>query len=161
MSTPERTLNELFKAALCFLIPGYEGSRLSVMFATRLLLASRGLSLLLLLSLLVHPNAYAASQLDAMSAKKMVIARGVGHSIKVHEGQKVVLRGRIVSLGEDAFLLQRGSKPAVSVPYNEITQVQTPGVPTATKIGIGVGIGVVIGVAAVIIHTNSRSWYSR
>ena len=155
MSMPKHNHIDRINAALRSLLHSDETRRLSLLFPVRLVLASRGLPLLLLLALLVHTTAYAASPLDATSAKKMIIARGVGHSVKVHEGKKIVLRGKIVSLGEDDFLLRTGSKSAVNVPYNEVTQVQTPGLPTAAKIGIAIGAGIVIGVTAVILHATS------
>ena len=160
MPTPKQDLTARTNVALGSLLPSCQAIHLWLPFTVRLVLATRSLTFLLLLTLLAHTTAYAASPLDALSAKKMVIARGVGHSVKVHEGEKIVLRGKIVSLGEDAFMLQTGSKPAVPVPYNRVTQVQSSGLPTATKIGITVGAAAVVGVAAVIIYATSGSWYS-
>jgi hypothetical protein len=82
-------------------------------------------------------------------AKQMLQARGVGQMVKVKETDGTTLRARIVSLGGESVVVQDGSKPAVTVPYDHITAVKGPGLSTGAKVTIGVVVGVVVAAAIV------------
>lgn len=118
---------------------------------------SRLFALLLAVTLLSDCTAFATSTPDAASAKQQIAVRGVGKGVKVHEADGTVLRGKIVSVGEDSFGLQVGSKPRVEVAFANIRAVEGPGLSKGAKIGIGIGIGVVLVVAIVVGTVASRA----
>lgn len=112
---------------------------------------SRITALILAITFLSDRVALAIPTSDAASAKQQIAARGVGKSIKVHESDGTVLRGKIVSLGEDSFGLQVESKPSVEVTFANVRAVDGPGLSKGAKIGIGVGVGLVLAVLIVAI----------
>jgi len=77
---------------------------------------SRATALLLALTFVIERAAFATSMPDAAGTKQQIAARGVGKGVKVQEADGTVLRGKIVSMGEDSFGMQVGSKPVVEVP---------------------------------------------
>ncbi len=99
-------------------------------------------ALLLVITFSTERIALAASTPDAASAKQQVASRGLGKGVKIREADGTSLRGKIVSLGEDSFGLQVGSKPAIDVPYAAVTEVQGPGLSRGARIGLWVGVGV-------------------
>jgi len=110
---------------------------------------SRATALLLALTFVTERAAFATSSPDAASAKQQIAARGVGKGVKVHEADGTVLRGKIVSMGEDSFGMQVGSKPVVEVPFANVREVQGPGLSKGAKIAIWTGVGVLVLVIAV------------
>lgn len=110
---------------------------------------TRMTALLLAITFLSERMALAIPTPDAASAKQQVAARGVGKSVKIHEADGTVLRGKILSLGDDSFGIQVGSKPPVEVPFANVRAVDGPGLSKGAKMGLTVG-GVVV-VAAVVI----------
>ena len=93
---------------------------------------------------------------DAASAKHQIEARGVGKGVKVHEADGAVLSGKIVSLNDDSFGIQVGSKPSVEIAYADVRAVDKPGLSTGAKIGIGVGIGVAVSAAVIAIYIGHQ-----
>ena len=110
---------------------------------------SRATALLLSLTFVTERGAFATITPDATSAKQQIAMRGVGKSVKVHEADGTVLRGRIVSLGEDSFGMQVGSKPVVDLPFANVREVQGPGLSKGAKIAIWTGVGVIVMAIAV------------
>ena len=105
---------------------------------------SRATALLLALTLVTERAAFATSTPDAASAKQQIAARGVGKGVKVHEADGTVLRGKIVSMGENSFGMQVGSKPVVEVPFANVREVQGPGLSKGAKIALWTGVGVFV-----------------
>ena len=102
-------------------------------------------------SMLATSVAYAADvPLTPATAKQMLQAKGVGKMVKVKETDGTTMRAKIVSIGDDSAVLQDGTKPAVTIPYSQVTAVKGPGLSTGAKIGIWVGVGAVATVAIVI-----------
>lgn len=114
-------------------------------------------TLLLVILFLSERVALAIPTPDAASAKQQIAARGVGKGVKVHEADGAVLRGKIVSLQDDTFSIQVGSKPPVEIAYANVRAVEKAGLSSGAKIGIGIGVGVVAGTAVVIGALASRS----
>ena len=112
---------------------------------------SRITALLLAIAFLSDRLALAIPTPDAASAKQQIATRGVGKSVKVHEADGTVLRGKIVSLGEDSFGIQIGSKPSIEVTFANVRAVDGPGLSKGAKIGMGVGAGVVLAVVIVAV----------
>lgn len=110
---------------------------------------SRVTALLLALTFASERLAFATATLDAVSAKQQIALRGVGKGVKVHEADGTVLRGKIVSMGEDSFGIQVGSKPVVEVPFASVREVQGPGLSKGAKIAIWTGVGVLVLIIAV------------
>jgi len=104
---------------------------------------------LLMLTIASERLAFATLTPDAVSAKQQIAARGVGKAVKVHEADGTVLRGKIVSIGEDSFGMQVGSKPVVEVTFAMVREVQGPGLSKGAKIAIWTGVGVLVLVIAV------------
>jgi len=104
---------------------------------------------LLMLTIASERLAFATLTPDAVSAKQQIAARGVGKGVKVHEADGTVLRGKIVSIGEDSFGMQVGSKPVVEVTFAMVREVQGPGLSKGAKIAIWTGVGVLVLVIAV------------
>ena len=104
---------------------------------------------LLMLTIASERLAFATLTPDAVSAKQQIAARGVGKGVKVHEADGTVLRGKIVSIGEDSFGMQVGSKPVVEVTFAMVREVQGPGLSRGAKIAIWTGVGVLVLVIAV------------
>ena len=96
---------------------------------------------------------------DAASAKQQIAARGVGKGVKVHEADGTVLRGKIVSMGEDSFGMQVGSKPVVDVPFANVREVQGPGLSKGAKIAIWTGVGVLV--LAIAVGASVGSAYGK
>ena len=112
---------------------------------------SRITALLLAITFLNEHVALAIPTPDAASAKQQIAARNVGKSVKVHEADGTVLRGKIVSLGEDSFGVQVGSKPPVEVTFANVRAVDGAGLSKGAKIGMGVAVGVVLAVVIVAV----------
>ncbi len=110
---------------------------------------SRATALLLALTSVIERGAFATSTPDAASAKQQIAARGGGKGVKVHEVDGTVLRGKIVSIGENSFAMQVGSKPVVEVLFANVREVQAPGLSKGAKIAIWTGVGVLVLVIAV------------
>ena len=104
---------------------------------------------LLMLTIASERLAFATLTPDAVSAKQQIAARGVGKGVKVHEADGTVLRGKIVSIAEDSFGMQVGSKPVVEVTFAMVREVQGPGLSRGAKIAIWTGVGVLVLVLAV------------
>lgn len=113
---------------------------------------SRLLAFLLAIAFLSERVALAMPTPDAASAKQQIAARGVGKGVRVHETDGTVLRGKIISVGEDSFGVQVGSKPPVEVAFANVRAVDGPGLSKGAKIGIGIGVvlvvAIVVGTAA-------------
>jgi hypothetical protein len=105
---------------------------------------SRVTTLLLALTFVTERAAFATLAPDAASAKQQIAARGVGKGVKVHEADGTVLRGKIVSMGENSFGMQVGSKPVVDVSFANVREVQGPGLSKGAKIAIWTGAGVIV-----------------
>lgn len=115
---------------------------------------SRTATLLFVTVFLCQRVALAIPTPDAASAKQQIAARGVGKGVKVHESDGSVLRGRIVSLNDDSFGIQVGSKPPMDVAFANVRAVDGPGLSGGAKIALGVGIGVAVSATAVAIFIS-------
>ncbi len=110
---------------------------------------SRVTALLLAMTSLCERLSFATSTPDARSAKQQIAARGVGKGVKVHEADGTVPRGKIVSMGEDRFGMQVGSKPVVEVPFRECARGAGAGAVEGSKDCNLAGVGVVVLVIAI------------
>lgn len=111
----------------------------------------RSVALTLAFTLSAASVAYAADvPLAPATAKQMLQARGVGKMVKVKEKDGTTVRAKIVSIGDDAIVLQNGSKPAVAISYGQMMAVKGAGLSTGAKVGIWVAVGVVATTAIVI-----------
>ena len=120
----------------------------------------RAISGVLSAVLFLNSVAVAATKppLDAVAAKQAVQARGVGKGVRVQEADGTVARGKIVSIGEESFGVQTGSKPAVEIAFAKVTEVQGAGLSKGEKIGIVVAVGVVVAVVLVaVLRTRTKT----
>lgn len=116
------------------------------------------IAFVLLVSILGDSLAYAETPtLPPATAKQMVQARGVGKGIKVKEADGTTIRGKIVSIGEDSFGVQVGSKAATEISYAQVTMVQRPGLSTWAKVGILLGVAVAATAAISVAYDGEHS----
>lgn len=72
---------------------------------------------------------------------------------------RTTVRAKIVSTGDESVVLKQGSKPNVTIRYDQMTSVNGPGFSTGAIVGITVGIAVAaaaIVVAVIASHPSGR-----
>ena len=106
---------------------------------------SRMTALVLALALLSERVALAVPTPDASSAQQQIASRGIGKSVKVHEADGTVLRGKIMWLKDDSFGVKVGSQRLVEVAFTNVRSVDGPGLSKGAKVGIGVSAGLLVG----------------
>jgi len=119
-------------------------------------------AILLIPALLSNNEAFAAKKpVDPVVVKAKVQGRGVGQGIRVTLTDKTDVKGLIVSIGEQSFVVKsKDAEKPVDVEYAQVTTIHNKKMSTGQKVGIGVAIAgtAVIVTAAVIGIEFCRSW---
>jgi hypothetical protein len=121
----------------------------------------RSTALLLIPALLSSSFAFAARPLTPPAVKTKLEARGLGHGIRVTLLSNGEAKGKIVSIGDQSFVLQaKGADAPQTIEYAQVTGVHNDKMSTGKKVLIGVVIlGAAVGiVAAILIHSFNNSF---
>jgi hypothetical protein len=114
----------------------------------------RYIVLALLCCLLTSSVLYAENvPLNAVEAKEMLQARGIGKMVKIKQSGGKEIRAKIISIGEESIVLQVGSQPAIELAYGAVTAVKGLGLPKSVKIAIWVVVVVWIASLYPATHT--------
>jgi hypothetical protein len=114
------------------------------------------IALLLIPAMLSNALAYAARKpLDIATVNEKIAERGVGHEVRVALVGKIEVKGIIVSIGDQSFVLKaKGADQPQSIQYAQVTEVKgghPGGLSEGAKVGIFIGIGVVLLAAIVVV----------
>jgi hypothetical protein len=109
----------------------------------------RSVTLLIISTILVNSPAGAAVKPDPAAMKAKIVARGEGQDVRVTLADKTQVKGFIVSIHEQNFVLKaKGPGEPRTIEYAQIRGVHRGHMSTGAKIAIGVGLGFV-GILAV------------
>ena len=104
----------------------------------------RSVTLLLISTFLINSPALAARQIDPAAMKARIVARGEGQDVRVTLADKTQVKGFIVSIHDQNFVLKtKGPGEPRTIDYAQVTGVHRGHMSTGAKIAIGVGIGFV------------------
>lgn len=122
--------------------------------------AIRYVTFALIASLLINtPMLTAEKPINPAAMKAKIVARGEGQDVRVTLADKSQVKGFILSIHEQDFVLKaKGPGEPRTIEYSQITGVHKGHMSTGAKIGIGVGIGVVGIIAASFIAWRASGW---
>jgi hypothetical protein len=121
---------------------------------------ARFFAVLLIFTMLGNNLAYAHKKpLDAPEVKVKVASRGAGKGVRVIEVDKTEVQGRIVTIGDQSFVLrQKDSGASVDIPYTQVSEIHNTGLSTGAKVGIIAAVAVAAGaiIVTVLYKKNAR-----
>ena len=91
---------------------------------------------------------------DTATLKQQIASHGVGAVVRLSRKNGSEIKGKIVSIGDDACTLQVKKEPApVNVLYADVNKVRGSGLSHGAKVGIIVGACVLaaVGIAAIVV----------
>ena len=109
----------------------------------------RAFAVLVVSTMLIDNVAYSAVKANPEAMKAKIVARGEGQDVRVTLADKTQVKGFIVSIHEQDFVLKtKGPGEPRTIEYAQVTGVHRGHMSTAAKVGIGVAVGFV-GILAV------------